>query len=255
MSTNPFLTRIALSVVFVILFHACGTFKEEKTYSKNGLTVTFRSFSRFGGDIQNYRIQHPFKVSAEWVNHHLLSLWYQRIDPPGRPQPVFSPKEAESLSLLFVEVFRKIKPNKYLHFEYQSSRGLTEGDVFSSADKIHWRLLRIGGEVYSNDPLRIRKPTWKLVRMRGQKFQMIKTAIDPKPQENWIVADFQLPAPNLKDRINSSSGPSSKSSRKNFSRKPELREKLRILKELYEDGLIDQKDYQDKKERLLNQHL
>ncbi|NIR49182.1 hypothetical protein GWN42_17365 [candidate division KSB1 bacterium] len=34
-----------------------------------------------------------------------------------------------------------------------------------------------------------------------------------------------------------------------------MREKLRILKELYEDGLIDQKDYQDKKERLLNQHL
>ena len=41
----------------------------------------------------------------------------------------------------------------------------------------------------------------------------------------------------------------------NFSQKPELRKKLKVLKELFEDGLIDQRDYEKKKENLLNQHL
>ena len=255
MSINYLLTRNALFILFIILFNACETFKEERTYSKNGLTVTYRSFSRFGGDIQNYRIQHPIKISVELVNIHLLSLWHRKIDPPGKSKPVFLQKDVEDLSPLLIKAFRKIKPNKYLHFKYQSPKGWTEGDVFSSTDKIHWRLLKINGEVYSNDPLKIRKPTWKLVPIRGQKFQTIKTATDQKPQENWVVADFQLPEPNLKDRFNSSSGPSSNSYRGNISRKPELRKKLEILKELFEDGLIDQREYQKKKERLLNQHL
>ncbi len=255
MSPHQFSARSALFILFIVLFSACGTFKEEKTYSKNGLTITYRSLSRFGSEIQNYRVQHPINVSVELVNTHLLSLWHRQIDPPGRPKPVFSQKDAEDLSPLLTKAFQKIKSNKYLHFEYKSPKGWTEGDVFSSTDKIHWRLLKINGEVYSNDPLKLRKRTWKLVRTPGQKFQIIKTDIDQKPLENWVVSDFQLPEPNLKDRFNSSSDSPPKPSREDISRKPELRNKLKILRELFEDGLINEKDYQNKKERLLNQHL
>ncbi len=250
MKSNHLLIRNALVISLVIFSFACGTFKEEKTYSKNGLTVTYRSFSRFGGGIKNETIRHPIEIPKELLSNHLLSLRHRKIDPPGRPRPVFSEEDAQGLSPLFVTAFRKIKPEKYLHFEYRSPRGLIEGDAFASADKIHWRLLTINGKVYSNDPLRIRKPTWKLVRTKGQKFQMVKTAIDQKPQENWIIADFQLSKPRRKTRSNFSSESSSKSSQS-----PRLRKKLKTLKDLYEDGLINEEEYQKKKEKLLDRHL
>ena len=250
MKTNHLLIRNALFISFIILFNACGTFKEERTYSKNGLTVTYRSFSRFGGDIQNEIIRHPIDIPNELLSNHLLSLWHRKIDPPGRPRPVFLKAEAQGLSPLFAKAFQKIEPEKYLHFEYESPRGLTEGDAFASADKIHWRLSRINGKIYSNDPLRIRKPTWKLVRTKGQKFQTVKTAIDQKSQENWVIADFQLSKPRRKTRLSPSSETSSKSSQS-----PRLRKKLKSLKGLFDDGLINEREYQQKKEELLDQHL
>ena len=123
----------------------------------------------------------------------MLSLWHRKFEPPGKAKPVFSKKQVGELAPLLVKAFRKVKLNKYLHFEYRSPKGLTEGDVFASLDKLHWRLLKINGVIYSNDPLKIRKPTWKLVKIKGQKFHKTTTATatDKKPQENLIIANLK----------------------------------------------------------------
>ena len=126
-----------LFIALILIVAACGTFKEERTYSKNGLTVTYRSFSRIGNDITDYQIQRSANLTAEMVSLHLLSLWHRKIEPPGKAKPVFSKKQVGELAPLLVKAFRKVKLNKYLHFEYRSPKGLTEGDVFASLDKLH----------------------------------------------------------------------------------------------------------------------
>ena len=194
---HPLIAKIfSLSLIFFI--GGCAVFKEERTFSKSGLTVTFRSINALD-DVQHLRIRYPVILSEAKIRNHLLSLSYQDIIRPKQPRPVFSARAGSKLAPLFKTVMKKVKPGKYLHFTYQASRGLTEGQVFVTAKKIHWRFFKINGVVYSNDPLRIRKPTWQLVRMSGgQSYQKLRTGGFEKTIKNRIIANINLPTPKHK---------------------------------------------------------
>ena len=194
---HPLIAKIfSLSLIFFI--GGCALFKGERTFSKSGLTVTFRSLNALD-DIQNIRFRYPIILSEANIRNHLLSLFYQDIVSPRQPRSVFSPSVGSKLAPLFKTVLKKVKPGKYLHFTYRASRGLTEGQVFVTAKNIHWRIFKINGVVYSNDPLRIRKPTWRLVRMYGQSYQKLRTGGFEKIIENRIIANINLPIPKHKN--------------------------------------------------------
>ena len=193
---HPLIAKIfSLSLIFFI--GGCALFKGERTFSKSGLTVTFRSLNALD-DIQNIKFRYPIILSEANIRNHLLSLFYQDIVSPRQPRPVFSPSVGSKLAPLFKTVLKKVKPGKYLHFTYRASRGLTEGQVFVTAKNIHWRIFKINGVVYSNDPLRIRKPTWQLVRVHGQSYQKLRTGGFEKTIKNRIIANINLPTPKNK---------------------------------------------------------
>ena len=194
---HPLMAKIfSLSLIFLI--GGCALFKGERTFSKSGLTVTFRSLNALD-DIQKIRFRYPIILSEANIRNHLLSLYYQDIVSPRQPRPVFSPSVGSKLAPLFKTALKKVKPGKYLHFTYQASRGLTEGQVFVTAKNIHWRIFKINGVVYSNDPLRVRKPTWQLVRMYGGKsYEKLRSGAFEKTIKNRIIANINLPTPKHK---------------------------------------------------------
>jgi len=194
-----------LSLIFFI--GGCALLKEERSFSKSGLTVNFRSLNALD-DVQNVRFRYPIILSEANIRNHLGSLYYQDIISPRQPRPVFSLRVASKLAPLFKSALRKVKPGKYLHFTY---RGLTEGEVFATAKNIHWRIFKINGVVHSNDPLRIQEPTWQLVRMYGQSYQKLRTGGFEKNIKNRIIANINLPSPKHKSR--------SRSTTKSFPRK------------------------------------
>ena len=192
------LKLFCLSLIFLI--GACAAvFKPERNFSKNGLTIKFRSINHLD-DIQNMKFQYPIIISEKNIRNHLLSLFSQKIVSPRRPQPVFSRATVAEIAPLFKIVMKKVEPGKYLHFEYQDSRGVIEGQVFAASKKLHWRLFRINGIAYSNDPLRLRKPTWRLVRTPGLSYQILKSGGFKKSIQNRIVANIKLPYPKYRDR-------------------------------------------------------
>ena len=191
------LKLFSLSLTFSM--GACALAKPERNFSKNGLTIKFRSINHLD-DIQRLKFHYPIVISKKNINNHLLSLYYQKIVSPRRPKPVFSRSAVAEIAPLFKTVMKKVKPGKYLHFEYQGSRGVIEGQVFAASNKIHWRLFRINGVAYSNDPLRIKKPTWRLVRIPGLSYQILKTGGFKKSIQNRIVAKINLPFPKYRDR-------------------------------------------------------
>jgi len=193
-----------LSLVFFI--GACAVFKEERNYSKDGLTIMFRSLNHLD-DVSNLTFKYPIIVSEKNIRNHLLSLLHRDIIKPRGLKPVFSKATVAKIAPLFKTVMKKVKPGKYLHFEYQDSKGITEGQVFVTAKKIHWRLFRINGVAYSNDPLRLIKPTWKLIRIPGQNYQTLKTGGFKKTIQNRIIANINLPFPKYRDRSRSSKNP------------------------------------------------
>ena len=66
----------------------------------------------------------------------------------GKPKPVFYLEEAAKLAPLLSTALKKVKPGKYLNFEFQSSKGLIEGQVFATAKKLHWRFLKIHNDAF-----------------------------------------------------------------------------------------------------------
>jgi len=190
-------TLILKLFCFSLIFFVGGcaaVLKEERKFSKNGLTIVFRSL-RFLDDIERIKFIYPIIISEENIRNHLLSLYHQDIVSPRRPRPVFSKRTANELAPLFRTVMKKVKSGKYLNFEYQAANGITEGQVFATRKKIHWRILKINGVAHSNDPLRLKKPTWKLSRMPMQRYQILQTGSFEKVIKNRIIANIKMPYP------------------------------------------------------------
>ncbi|MEK9627607.1 MAG: hypothetical protein VW455_01150 [Nitrospinota bacterium] len=188
---------LAFSLALLMVGCAAMT-KEEKNFSKNGLTIAFKSIN-YLDDVQNVKFIYPIILSEENIRNHLLSLYYQDILKPRTPRPVFSRRSANELASLFKTVMKKVKPGKYLHFEYQGPGGITEGQVFATQKKLYWNILRINGVAYSNSPLRLEKPTWKLVRAPGQDYQVLQTGRFKQVLKNKIVARINMPYPKQRD--------------------------------------------------------
>ena len=190
------MVRHSFAVFFLSLaICSCAAItKEEKNYTKNGLTISFRSIN-FLDNVQNIKFNYPIIVSKKNIRNHLLSLYCQDIIRPRKPRPVFSREAVEEMAPLFRTVMKKVKPRKYLHFEYQAREGITEGQVFATKKKLYWDIFRINGVAYSNNPLRIVKPTWKLVRAPGHSYQTLYNGTLESVVKNRIIANIKMPFP------------------------------------------------------------
>ena len=241
---------------FLIFFiSSCSTlFKPEKTFSKNGLKVTFRSINALD-DIQNHRFIYPIILSEKQVLNHLLSLWHKKIVSPGKAQPVFSLDEGAKLAPLFRKALKQVESGKYLNFEFQSSKGLIEGKVFATAKKLHWEFVKINNKFYSNDPLRIRKPTWKLVRMPGQQYQKLQSGRSKKEIKNKLVVDINIPFPKRQSKSNPQKKPLPNNVNHSQHHESELKSKLETLKKFLDEELIDKSEYEKKRKSLMDQYF
>ena len=255
-----------------LLFSACASMDPDAlpTYTKHNLTLSFPRLiaisdpnqEEYSGGIEDYEIDHPARVSTRQIQNQLRSLWYQPVNPPGRPRPVFSETEAERLAPLFRAGLNKVGPSRYIHFIHRSPRGVTEGEVFGTVDAVHWRFLRIHGIYFEKTFLGTGRATWKLVRtMRGQRYHREKTALAQVTRENWLIVDkalapFKGPARRASASTSPASAPAAlpaEGQRPALS--PELEGQLKRLKNLRDQGLIDEEDYRKKKEELLNRYL
>jgi hypothetical protein len=242
----------AFSLAFFIT--SCAALKPEKTFSRNGLTVTFRSLNALD-DIQSIKFRYPIILSEKQVLNHVLSLWHNNIISPGKPKPVFTFEEGTRLAPLLSKALKKVAPGKFLNFEFQSSKGLIQGQILATAKKLHWHFLKINNEDFSNDPLRIRKPTWKLVRMPSQAYQKLKSNGFMKTIKNRIIADINLSFPKQRSQSLPTTSPSPKKSNQSTTEKLELKRKLDALRKFLDVGIIDEIEYSKKKESLMNQYF
>jgi hypothetical protein len=246
---------LKVSVFFLAVFiTSCAALKPERTFSKNGLKITFRSLKALD-DIQGIKFRYPILLSEKQVNNHLLSLWHQRILSPRKPKPVFSHDEIATLAPLLRIALKKVTPTKFLNFEYHSTKGLIEGRVFATAKKLHWHFIKIHNEAYSNDPLRIKKPTWKLVRLTGQTYQKVQSGGFEKTLKNRVVADINILFTKHRSQSRRTVKPEPENSTQSEIKKLELKTKLSALKKFLAEGIIDKNEYENKKKALMNKYF
>ncbi len=252
--------RVACLLMLCLLLGACQSLEKDRTYNKPGLTVSFLRLYELSEDLEDFQIDHPVTISTDQVQNHLLSLYYQDISVlDQKAYPVFTNEDVKKLTAGLKAALGKVEDGNYIYFGFQAKRGVTEGEVFSSVGKIHWRFLRINDVDYSNHFLGTTAPTWRLVRrMVGQEIYKEKTGLVKVTKENWIVVDLNLSKLKRRSATRSlKSAPPSKRQKQSTppSDQQRIRKKLKNLKDLYENGLIDEQDYQRKKNEILNQNF
>ncbi len=250
-----------IAIFLCIILSACGTFKKEKILKSDNLTVSYRSFNRLGPDYGSISPNHPVQISEKEIETHLHLLEYKPFKPRSKVIPVFSKDQIIEASRLLTKGLNRAEPQKFLHFELRTSKGKTEGDVFAADGYIHWRIWKINGVDYSNDPLGIRKKTWRLIpKPAGHRYFISSSAGGQKKKQNWIVANFYISKYKTKRKINVKRKVSQKPATQSLKAKPpqisnesgrSIKEKLILLKQLFDQGLINEEEYNKKKEEVM----
>ncbi len=138
------------------------------------------------------------------------------------------------------------------------------GQIFATHNKLNWRFSKIRGIEFGDKGFGSwGTTTWRLVPQSGQTYHTTKRFLGTRTDENWIMADLQLPQTSRRVLRHRSSNQQAHGSPPAASpprtpptaTDPELEQKLRALKQFHDKGLIDDRDYERKKKELLDSYL
>jgi len=262
-------------IVFLMLIFAsagCSTTHSSagKTLDTEHLKLTYTDKAQMGAEIGKMTLQHPLPVTEQQMIHHMTSLKYENFSLLGEKGTVFTRDDINNCKRLLVKALNHVNPQNIIAFEVESEDGTTEGEVFASGGNLHWRFSKIRGIKYSLTRNQMARygTAWRLVPGKDQKYYVTEQFLGAKQWDNWIVAQVDLAAPsNLKRYRSKPKGqppaaapappaaapaPQSTAPRKDPA---ELEEKLKFLKHLHENQLIDRQEYEQKRKDLLDQYL
>ncbi len=260
-----------LILIFILalcsgLISGCASTPEKKLETK-GFTLSYRDKNSAGSLVNKIQLSHPVKLSETDVRGYLKSLVFEELSLFGKKKPVFLPQDMDRIGRLITKAIQRVPNHKIIHYELETSRGTTAGDLFASKEYIHWRFDSIKGIGFSGQSYTsFGNTNWRMVPQPGQEYHAVHKLLGTQAQENWIIAEL-VPS-KIKGNPRQKSPRPSKNKTKAPSRVPvnesnspakspdtSLEEKLQFLKDLHEKDLIDKKEYDQKKKELLNTYL
>jgi hypothetical protein len=245
----------------------------EKSFEINGFTLSYKdktsardNFS-LGSPTSKIQLSHPLKMSESDVRNHLESLMFEELSLFGKEKYVFHDKDIDRITRLLTKALKHVPSHKIIHYELETSGGITEGDIFASKELIHWRFSSIKGMGFS-----LRSYTgwgnanWRMVPQSGQKYHATTNLMGSRAQENWIIAKLVPAKTNKRPKqknsrlsknktTDPSSAPAIAANSPAKISDPALKEKLQFLKDLHDKKLIDKKEYDQKRKELLDAYL
>jgi len=263
-----------VAIMIVLVLAGCSSTHKSagKQLTTEGLTLSFIDKAQAGAEIKELKLQHPSPLSERQMVYHMVALTYENYSLLGKPGPVFTKDDINKTKRLLTKALNKAHSQNIIGFEVESEDGTTRGELFATQGKLHWRFSEIQGVKYSLTRNQMARygTAWRIVPKKGQKFHTTDKLLGAKQWTNWIEAQINLPAPsNLKaspkrkKRMNSGraqSSPSRSQPSRPQSTAPgkspaDLEEKLKFLKYLHENQLIDKREYEQKRKDLLDQYL
>jgi hypothetical protein len=259
---KPFSWAI-FTLVLLAFLSGCNTGPSPKKLELEGLTLMYKDKYTAGTDVKKLRFKHPVQLSQAEIHNHLLSLRYEELSLLGKKKYVFSSQGLEQVSRILAKALNRVKSDKLVYFVLETPSGATEVEVFGTDNIINWRLNSIRGQKFSNSSFgNFSGSQWKLVPREGQSYRVTKKLIGSSVQDNWIMADLDLPKI-ARGRTKIPSSPSKKmrmpSSPTNDSapavNRENLEQKLQFLKDLRDKDLIDDSEYEIKRKELIDTYL
>jgi hypothetical protein len=262
---------VAVFLSLALLAGCSSTHKSaDKTLEEDDFKLTYKDKAQTSGDTAELTLQHPLPISEKQMFFHMVALTYEPLSLLGKATPVFTKEDIQKTKRLLTKALNKAHSQNIIAFEVESEEGATKGELFSSKGNLHWRFFKIRGVDYSLTRNKMARygVAWQMVPKKGQKLHVSAKLLGTKQWTNWIEAKIDLPAPeNLKTARPKSDGLNSRGQSKPVPQTsspktvaPErntasLEEKLKLLKRLHKEQLIDQQEYEKRQKDLLDQYL
>ena len=228
-----------------------GGFKNVSAQSKDiKIRVSFRSQLHEKINIKNFKLNHPIKISKKEIINHLVSLRYKETSLGNKEENVFFPNEIRKLAPILIKAFAKVSPSKVIHVELKNTTGITESDIFSFKNYISWRFDSIQGETFfqKNNARMYKIFAWELTPQKGQLYY--KSSENQRLHKNWLVSKLKLPISKTKNLANKDLLHLLENDNSGKKIDRELERKLKHLKHLYQQGLIEEEEYKTQQKRL-----
>jgi hypothetical protein len=193
---------------------------------------------------------HPHAFEAGAMEKLMRSFYFSPKDVISwaEPRPVFSGQEVEEIAPLIREAFVQAKPYQKIQLEVRTPKGPTVGDLFIMDGEVHWRCEAIQGTDHFEEfesPFQFESetsvtPNWILRPQDRQRYYSRELVLGIKREtKNWLVLareeqeDPTLARPRHGEQRKSLTG------------------RLHLLQELKATKLITEGDYEKKVQALL----
>ena len=246
---NRFLKPI-LYLLFCILA-VSGGLENAGAETKNiKVRVSFKPQLHKKLNVKKFKLNHPIKTSKREIINHLVSLRYKETSFGNKEVSVFFADEVRKLAPILVKAFARVDPRKIIHIELKSKTGTTEADIFSFKKYLNWRFESIHGETFfqKNNARMYKIFAWELIPQKGQLYY--KSSKNKRLHKNWLVAKLNLPVSQTKDSADGDLSDLLESGDSKNKLNQELERKLKHLKHLYEEGLIEEEEYKAQQNKL-----
>ena len=245
--------------------------RANKKLIRKDFTLTYINQEEADGGIDQFTLQHPLPITERQMIFHMVALSHATYSSSSKARPVFTTEDIKNTKRLLTKMLNKAHPQHIIGFEVASAGGSTLGQLFASKGVLHWRFFKIRGVWFSKTRNAVEQHgTWRMKPRNGQRFHKSNKSKGTRQWTNWIEAKIDLPAPaNLKTSrpktnrpnpgtVQAAPSPSQASPPKTTAPQNDvvdLEEKLKFLKYLHENQLIDKREYEQKRQDLLNQYL
>jgi len=228
-----------------------GGLEDASAETKNiKVRVSFRPQLHKKINVKKFKLNHPIKISRSELINHLVSLRYKETSMGNEGESVFFAGELMKLAPILLRAFAKVDSRKIVHVELKSKAGTTEADIFSFKNYINWRFDTIHGETFfqKNNSRMFKIFAWELIPQKGQLYY--KSSTNKRLHKNWLVAKLNLPVSKKKDRALSELSDLLEGGDSETELNQELEKKLKHLKRLYEEGLIEEDEYKAQQNKI-----
>ncbi len=214
-------------------------------------------FSREEREKYGVKLRQPYIMDVRSIQESMRSLTYQtKSFFWSEARPVFDSEQIRNLSPLIQKQLSIADDSQKAIFRYLDDTGkpAIQGDAFIGKNGLNWRFILLNGIKRKVGDFNVFGGSWKISGAQNLKYKTKKVFFFfNKKITNWVVGKNIRPVSRLAIKPALPPGsPASDNDKAPSLSSDEVEKKLQVLKELKDENLIDDKDYEAKRREILN---
>lgn len=246
-------SRIIVFSCLYILFFPKTVFAGPTPTDTFQISVSVQPFKNQEKEKYHLKAIQPYRFDKTTLIKSISSLAYQKRGISwSNKRRVFNAALTSQLAPIILKNFSLVNPDQRITFRIKNATGKTilEGDTFLTNEGLHWRMTKIQKIQRAVDDFSVSGDPWRLVPLTHQTYKT-KEEFKNVVQNitNWVVFNQIRPR---SDRIMELPSFSEEQQLPSTPKRPDIKNRLKVLEELKREGLIDEEEYNINRQKILD---